>query len=367
MANYASIDTLLNTIDGMTAFRNNSEQDDGTDSITGVDWFKFNSVSASTIYVSGNNWIGFGTSSEQLKICRRDGATWSVYYQTGTIKTSIQFYKLHIIANTQFFSSNPSNTVLIYEVFFFSDGRIFIYIIQSPTDSSYLGESSLVCGSTTTSLTIGLNNTCPIYITLTPTDATTGTGWSAKYKKITFGTIRYLVKSGTTYYTVVDGAMSALSDVTDLTASVFTEHGTSAVPTSALLITLASPTVYKWSDGQTISNLTATVTALPPNQTVVTENFDMTDSSILGIEKVTADSDGNTLYAVSFDNGTTWYAYADSAWVVLTEAQSGMTKATLNGIGTDAWATMATTGHYKFRFVLFENSYVNSIVVDYLN
>lgn len=366
MADYASIDSLLNTTDGMMVFRNNSKNDDGTDTVTGVSWFKFSSVVASSIYVSGNNWIGFGTASEQLKIWRRDGATYYVYYQIGTIKGAVSFYKLRVEGYTQY-SSTSTSYALKYEVFLFDDGRMFVNVIQTPTAADSSVTKALVCGGQTLTLTIGTNDVCPVQIILTPADATTGTGWSAEYKKITFDTIRYLVKSGTTYYTVVDGAMSALSDVTDLTASVFTEHGASVIPTSALLITLASPTIYKWSDGQTISNLIATVTALPPNQTVVTDNFDMTDSTILGIEKVTADSDNNTLYAVSFDNGITWYAYVDSAWVVLTEAQSGMTKVTLNGIGTDAWATMATTGHYKFRFVLFENSYVNSIVVDYLN
>lgn len=176
-------------------------------------------------------------------------------------------------------------------------------------------------------------------------------------------TKKYLVKSVNTFYKS-DGTVLEISE---LTASNFQTYGSDVLPASAVLMTLSSPTVYKWTDGDTIENLTATVTALPPNQTVITENFDMTDSSILGIEKVTADSDDNTLYAVSFDDGTTWYAYVNSAWSVLTEVQSGMTKATLNGIGSDAWATMETTGHYKFRFVLFENSYVNSIVVDYLN
>lgn len=75
----------------------------------------------------------------------------------------------------------------------------------------------------------------------------------------------------------------------------------------------------------------------------------------------------HTLFAVSFDDGTTWWNYVDNAWAQLSEAQSGMTKAALANIGTDAWALKATTGHYKFRFVLTEGGYVNSIVVDYLN
>ena len=68
---------------GMTTHRNNVKNDDSTITISGVDWFKFNGVTASNIYASGNHWIGIGTNSEQLKVCRRDGAMYSLYSQEG--------------------------------------------------------------------------------------------------------------------------------------------------------------------------------------------------------------------------------------------------------------------------------------------
>ena len=46
--NYNSIEEILSAgTSNMTVIRNNTKQDDGTDTITGVSWFTFNGVTAS--------------------------------------------------------------------------------------------------------------------------------------------------------------------------------------------------------------------------------------------------------------------------------------------------------------------------------
>ena len=85
MANFSSLTLLLNTTEGMTVLRNNVAQDDGVDTIVGVDWFKFNNITASNIYASGNSFIGFGANAEHLKVCRRDTKMFYLYRQEGTI------------------------------------------------------------------------------------------------------------------------------------------------------------------------------------------------------------------------------------------------------------------------------------------
>ena len=57
MANTVSFDSLLNTTTGMTAVVNNVKHDDDVVRVTGVDWFTYAGKTASTIYVSGNNFI----------------------------------------------------------------------------------------------------------------------------------------------------------------------------------------------------------------------------------------------------------------------------------------------------------------------
>lgn len=141
-----TLESLLNTRNGMEVIRNNVKNDDGTDSVTGVEWFTYNGNVASTIYVSGNNWIGFGTSSEQLKICSRDGAVYYVYRQEDTLESGVRFLKLRVEGYT-YYSSKSDSYKLIYEVFLFDDGCIFLNVIQTPTNSSYLGTSSIYNGT----------------------------------------------------------------------------------------------------------------------------------------------------------------------------------------------------------------------------
>lgn len=96
MADTVSFDSLLNTTTGMTAIVNNKKHDDDVVSVTGVDWFTYAGKTASTIYVSGNNFIGFGQNAEQLKIWRRDGAIYYIYRQEGTLTSGKRFLKIRV-------------------------------------------------------------------------------------------------------------------------------------------------------------------------------------------------------------------------------------------------------------------------------
>lgn len=41
MADYVMIGDIFESVDNMQIIRNNSQNDDGTDTVVGVDWFKF--------------------------------------------------------------------------------------------------------------------------------------------------------------------------------------------------------------------------------------------------------------------------------------------------------------------------------------
>lgn len=152
MANFSKLSELLNTTDGMTVLRNNSGQDDGVDTVNGVDWFTFNGVVASTLYVSGNSFVGFGSNTEHLKVCRRDGKMWYLYRQEGIIGNN-RFLKIRWQGYT-WYSQTTSTYALIWELFLFDDGGMYLNIISVPSNSSYLGTSQLVCGSTTYNFTV---------------------------------------------------------------------------------------------------------------------------------------------------------------------------------------------------------------------
>lgn len=163
MADTVSFDSLLNTAAGMTAVVNNVKHDDDVVSVTGVDWFTYAGKTASTIYVSGNNFIGFGQNSEQLKIWRRDGAIYYVYRQEGTLDSGKRFLKIRVEGYV-YYSSTSSSYALKYEVFLIEGQTLFINVVQRPTSSSYTGESSITDGKTTTNLNISVSSTVPISI-----------------------------------------------------------------------------------------------------------------------------------------------------------------------------------------------------------
>lgn len=155
MSSYNSLSSLLNTSDDMTVLRNNSGQDDGVDTVAGVDWFTFNGVTASSIYVSGNSFVGFGANNEHLKVCRRDGKMWYLYRQEGVIGAT-RFLKLRWEGYTVY---NQTSTAykLVWELFLFDDGGLYLNIVNVPSSSSYLGTSQLICGSNTLSYSVAIS------------------------------------------------------------------------------------------------------------------------------------------------------------------------------------------------------------------
>ena len=167
MANFSNFSDLLNTTVGMTAIRNNAAQDDGIDTIAGVDWFTFNGVAASNLYVSGNSFVGFGVNSEQLKICRRDCKMYYLYRQEGVIGNK-KFLKIRWHGYAQY-NQTASEYALMWELFLFDDGGIYLNITTVPYYTSYLGTTQLTCGSKTYNLTV--SSSTPVHYSFLPDES----------------------------------------------------------------------------------------------------------------------------------------------------------------------------------------------------
>ena len=168
-------------------------------------------------------------------------------------------------------------------------------------------------------------------------------------------------------YTVEDGGLKELEDAL-IKAQTFEDFGFEDPPQSDLLITLVNPEILCWTDTEELPELSATVTGTPPTQVVYSKNYDMSDATIIGIESVKIEGDDETLYAVSFDDGETWWNYVNSTWVSLSEETSGQTREDIEAISTSAWAEKATTGMIKFRFVLSAaTNTVSEVRINYLN
>lgn len=366
MADYFSIKEVLSNTDNMTIIRDNVGNDDATDTLTGVSWYTYNSVVAENIYVSGNSWMGIGSNAEQVKVCRRDAKVWTIRREEGTIYNYYKFLRIRWEGYSNY-GATTEDVKLVWDLLLLDTGDIVLNFDTVPTNTSYLGESMLVTGSGNISFTPVAESTVSF---LHQDDTGTAFVLSADLPLLLDPyNRRYLITdAGGTLYTIADGVLTELEE-TELTAAVFETYGVQDIPDGALLLTLTDPTILYWHDSENrFPPFTATYTGVPKPQTIYSENIDMSDASIIGIEKVTVDANDAALFAVSFDAGETWWAYSSNTWAQLSEEQSGMTKSALEAISTDAWAEKAITGQLKYRIVISgADGYVKSITTDYLN
>lgn len=199
MADTVSFDSLLNTKVEMAAIVSNAKHDDDVVNVTGVDWFTYAGKTASTIYVSGDNYIGFGQNSKQLKIWNRDGAIYYVYRQEGTLDSGKRFLKIRVEGYV-YYSSTSSSYALKYEVFLIEGQTLFINVVQRPTSNSYTGTSSITDGKTTANLNISVSSAVPISILV----KNAGVSQEISYEKYSDLTIASIIVSKmpnkTTYY-----------------------------------------------------------------------------------------------------------------------------------------------------------------------
>ena len=366
MHDYGTIEDILSSTENMTVLRNNSLQDDGTDTVTGVDWFVYNKKTASALYVSGNSWVGFGSNTEQLQIVRRDTDLMTLKREEGTLWETYRFLRIRW-EGYSVHGNRIEATRMIWELLLFDNGVIGVYFEKIPTNSSYLAESKLITGDGTLSFTAVSGK----MISFKPKD-TEGKGFVHVDHAPVFldpYNRRYLITDAEhALYTVSDHTLTKLEE-TELCAKVFETYGVQDIPDGKLLLSLTDPTILYWHDSQNrFPEFQVKYSGVPVAQVIYSENIDMSDSTILGIEKVTADCSDTVLFAVSFDNGESWWSCIDSRWYRLSEEKSGMSKTALEAVGVDSWADMATTGQLKYRIVISgADGYVKSITTDYLN
>lgn len=283
MADTVSFDSLLNTTAGMTAVVSNAKHDDDVVSVAGVGWFTYAGKTASIIYVSGNNFIGFGQNAEQLKIWRRDGAIYYVYRQEGTLTSGKRFLKIRVEGYV-YYSSTSSSYALKYEVFLIEGQTLFINVAQIPTISSYTGTSSITDGKTTTSLNISVSSTVPISILV----KNAGVSQTVSYEKFVDK-----VLTGITVSKMPDKALyyqGELFDSTGLEVSKTYSDGT--------LETIAD---YELSGFDSSSAGTKTITVTASGKTTTFE-ITVSEASITAISVTTMPTKVNYHIGKEFDS-----------------------------------------------------------------
>lgn len=365
---YNSIESLFQTGIGLTNRIYNIAHDDSTYTISSVpSWIKFNNISATSIQASGNSFLGINGSSEHIKFNRRDTKMCYLWTEEGRLWNYYDFYRIRWRGYSVYNTTSSSN-LQEWEALFFSTGDICIRAINIPT-SSYDGTNNIVASATYSYTKLTTSSRYVTFYTQDENNTTFRVDQNIIDLIVPYDR-KYLVKASDKYYTITDGELVELEDITEVTAAIFREYGVDTIPESSLLITLTDPTILYWIDTNEhdIDLIRATETALPPAQTIESVDYDMTDSTILGVEKVTAVATSEVMFAVSVDSGTTWKMWTGTAWGTLSEEASGMSADVINDITTDNWNALMITGKFRFRITLTaKEDEFTSLIVDYVN
>lgn len=290
MADYVSMNAALDAgITNMTVIRNNSGQDDGHDVVsTNVDWFYFNSTKVTTLYVSGNSWIGFiNQSTENLKVNRRDTNMYYLYKESGSIGT-INFIKIRWEGYSTY-SATSSSYEQAYDVFILSNGQIVLSFYKIPT-SNFSGANQLICGAKTVTFSPSSSST---YWTFTSSDPQNGSDWSvsegypnitASYK--TNGTVEFSSTNLRKVTKLGSSSISWVADVPDDTSlKIFTKvddgeyvecMNESSIPNFNIGDDLSDSTLYV-----KVEMSTANPQATPTLSKLEVKIFDVSDDKVL--------------------------------------------------------------------------------------
>ena len=178
---------------------------------------------------------------------------------------------------------------------------------------------------------------------------------------------KYLIRNNDIIYTVQNDALVEV--VGDLNAQLFIDNGVDAIPDETLLMTLSNPEVLCWTDAEKLPTLTATVKGIPEPQVIVSEEINLMDDSIKGIESVTIDCKGEPVFAVSFDKKATWMMHNGTEWVAVSDGLTGMTKTEFEAITTDQWQPKyeASSDMYIRCTILDETQSITTINIDFIN
>lgn len=100
----------------------------------------------------------------------------------------------------------------------------------------------------------------------------------------------------------------------------------------------------------------------PGPQTLYSMNYGI----ISAIENANVEASDDVLFAVSFDEGTTWKAFNGEVWETVLTERSGMSASDLESISVESWASEADE-KYMFRVTLFTDaSYVDGLMINYI-
>ncbi|MFU0800195.1 MAG: Tail fiber [Xylanivirga thermophila] len=202
--------------------------------------FMYNGDLTRTIYTSGNSWIGIGSSSEHIKINRRDTSYNNLYYSREE-ENGYKLFRVRFEGNSTYNGWGSNN--LVWEVSFYETGVIQIVIEKTPNTGT---DSFVNPGIGTQSITL---ETGKSYVLISD-------GKCGKDYKVTEGSYfpdkeRFLIidDEGIKNFQEVEGVPKwvKVSDM-PLTEEILLNYGNDFLPSSLDGIVGDSPKVYYYTD-----------------------------------------------------------------------------------------------------------------------
>ena len=178
---------------------------------------------------------------------------------------------------------------------------------------------------------------------------------------------KYLIRNNDIIYTIQNDSLVEV--VGDLNAQLFIDNGVDEIPSGTLLMTLSNPEVLCWTDSDKVPTLTATVKGIPQPQVIVSEEINLMDGSIKGIDSVAIDCKGEPIFAVSFDKKATWIMHNGTEWVAVSDKLAGMTKTEFEAITTEQWQAQyeVSSDMYIRCTLLDETQSITTVNIDFIN
>ena len=312
----------------------------------------------SYIYASGNSWLGFGSTSEHLKVNRRDAAMYLLYSEEGTLRNKIKFFKI-TWGGYSYYSKTSSSYAIKYSVILWETGDISLYMETIPT--SYNDETYQLSYKSTLSYTV---NSSQRHITFKYNPTTQTFTLQNSIIEFTLDDL-YLIKSDEKYYTYSIGSSNNIeyNEITEaLTEDVFKDYGADFIP-NTLFSNFNNPEILCLPLSDNIAPTKLSIEGIPNlPQVLLYDSFDFSLHNPINHIYVQSD---NVTFQISIDDGTSWIYWDGVSWITASNYE-GMNGEMINSMTSENWAEISQSSNCIFKAIFTDsNSSVDNIYIKY--
>lgn len=339
--------------EGMTLLA--SSIDDGTKSITdiGFDFFYNEKNCRNTLKISGNSWLGFTGSTEQLRVNRRDAKVGKIYYAKETVAGKSTF---RIRWEGYHRYSGRGDYDVIWEVILYNDNA-FVLVVEKTTKDGTDSFENPSKGRIDLDFKEGTS-----YAFIPIEDA--GKAYAVQEGSYIQVKIKYLIVDSNDIKRWDDNSKQFVKvSELPLTKEKFINYGDDVLHKERAGIVSAKPVLKVWGDVEKMPAPTIVQTLVPkPTIIEMKEDILFNEDYIIAINKavVEAMNKGNGIikFIVSPDSGASFKAWNGSSWISVDEnnlkdiKNKGMGIDTLQGITQSQWNDLGLENK-KLRFTFY--------------